>query len=168
MITHYTSCQQCRTVSTVSTVIARCYLHLRWYFLLKIFVTYFEPLLQIILWLWKGSLWSYDWWQLGPWDPILGSYRRWGERFASPELSRSSNPLTLSWVFEVCRVTSAVFCQYFPSDYKVNRCLARYSPRATTTNRPTSRAPNKPAWPGPNLPKMPILGQIWSFWGKKS
>ena len=34
--------------------------------------------------------------------------------------------------------------------YKVNRCLARYSPRATTTNRPTNRALNKPAWPGPN------------------
>ena len=33
---------------------------------------------------------------------------------------------------------------------KVNRCLARYSPRATTTNRLTNRAPNKPAWPGPN------------------
>ena len=25
-----------------------------------------------------------------------------------------------------------------------------------------------PAWPGPNWPKMPILGQIWSFLGKKS
>ena len=36
------------------------------------------------------------------------------------------------------------------SIYKVNRCLARYSPRATTTNRLTNRAPNKPAWPGPN------------------
>ena len=24
------------------------------------------------------------------------------------------------------------------------------------------------AWPGPNWPKMPILGQIWSFLGKKS
>ena len=34
--------------------------------------------------------------------------------------------------------------------HKVNRCLARYSPRATTTNRPTNRALNKPAWPGPN------------------
>merc|ERR1719210_2651986 len=31
--------------------------------------------------------------------------------------------------------------------YKVNRCLARYSPRATTTNRPINRALNKP---GPN------------------
>ena len=36
------------------------------------------------------------------------------------------------------------------NDNKVNRCLARYSPRATTTNRPTNRAPKKPAWPGPN------------------
>ena len=52
--------------------------------------------------------------------------------------------------------------------HKVNRCLARYSPRATTTNRLTNRAPKKPAWPGPNRPKMPILGQIWSFLGKKS
>ena len=52
--------------------------------------------------------------------------------------------------------------------YKVNRCLARYSPRATTTKRPTNRPPNKPAWPGPNWPKNPIFGQIWSFLGKKS
>ena len=51
---------------------------------------------------------------------------------------------------------------------KVNRCLARYSPRATTTDQPTNRALNKPAWPGPYQPKMPILGQIWSFLGKKS
>ena len=29
--------------------------------------------------------------------------------------------------------------------YKVNRCLARYSPRATTTSQPTNRAPNEPA-----------------------
>ena len=51
---------------------------------------------------------------------------------------------------------------------KVNRCLARYSPRPTTTNWPTNRAPNMPAWPGPNWPKMPFSGQIWSFLGKKS
>ena len=49
---------------------------------------------------------------------------------------------------------------------KVNRCLARYSPHATTTNRPTNRAPNKPAWPSPNWPKMPILGQFGRFWAK--
>ena len=55
-----------------------------------------------------------------------------------------------------------------PLKHKVNRCLARYSPRATTNNRPTNRAPNKTAWPGPNWPKMPILGQIWSFLGQKS
>merc|ERR1711973_977936 len=51
---------------------------------------------------------------------------------------------------------------------KVNRCLARYSPHATTTNRPANRAPKKPAWPSPYQPKMTILGQIWSFLGKKS
>ena len=28
---------------------------------------------------------------------------------------------------------------------KVNRCLARYSPRATTTSQPINRAPNAPA-----------------------
>ena len=44
--------------------------------------------------------------------------------------------------------------------YKVNRCLARYSPRATTTNQPTNRAPNKPAWPGPN---SFFTGEIKSF-----
>ena len=34
--------------------------------------------------------------------------------------------------------------------YKVkNRCLARYSPRAKTTNQPTNRAPNEPAKTGP-------------------
>ena len=37
---------------------------------------------------------------------------------------------------------------------KVNRCLARYSPRATTTNQPTNRAPNKPARPGPKMTKF--------------
>ena len=39
---------------------------------------------------------------------------------------------------------------------KVNRCLARYSPRATTTSKPINRALNEPAMVrnakfGPNL-----------------
>ena len=42
--------------------------------------------------------------------------------------------------------------------YKVNRCLARYSPRATTTNQPTNRAPNEPA--------RPIFAQESILWGK--
>ena len=57
--------------------------------------------------------------------------------------------------------------------YKVNRCLARYSPRATTTNPPTNRAPKKPAWPkwtknanfGPNLV---VFGQKSFFLLEKS
>ena len=40
---------------------------------------------------------------------------------------------------------------------KVNRCLARYSPRATTTNR----APNELA--RPKWPKMQFLSKIVSF-----
>merc|ERR1711884_870734 len=46
--------------------------------------------------------------------------------------------------------------------YKVKRCLARYSPRATTTNQPTNRAPNEPARPGKNAnfgPNLVVLGQ---------
>ena len=46
---------------------------------------------------------------------------------------------------------------------KVNRCLVRYSLRATTTDQPTNRAPNELARPGPEWTKMSILGQIWSF-----
>ena len=41
---------------------------------------------------------------------------------------------------------------------KVNRCLARYSPRATTTNQPTNRAPNGPARPGKNAK----FGRSWA------
>ena len=37
-------------------------------------------------------------------------------------------------------------------NYKVNRCLARYSPRATTTNQSTK-------WASPKWTKMPILGK---------
>ena len=49
---------------------------------------------------------------------------------------------------------------YKPLLHKVNRCLARYSPRATTTNRPTNsnRAPNELA--------RPICAQESIFWGK--
>ena len=47
---------------------------------------------------------------------------------------------------------------YFQSIYyKVNRYLARYSPRATTTNQPTNRATNEPER------SNHILGQKWPF-----
>ena len=42
--------------------------------------------------------------------------------------------------------------------YKVNRWVARYSPRITTTNQPTNSAPNEPA--------RPICAQESIFWGK--
>ena len=54
--------------------------------------------------------------------------------------------------------------------YKVNRCLARYSPRAATTNQPTDRAPNEPARPGKNAnfePNLVVLGhKILIFTGE--
>ena len=49
---------------------------------------------------------------------------------------------------------------YFVVWYKVDRCLARYSPRATTTNQPTNRAPNEPL-------RKHIFGQKWPFLGQK-
>ena len=62
--------------------------------------------------------------------------------------------------------TMLITCFYLLND-KVNRCLARYSPRATTTNRPTNRAPNKPAWPGPNWPKNANFGPNLVVFGQK-
>ena len=41
---------------------------------------------------------------------------------------------------------------------KVDRCPARYSPRATNSNQPTNRAPNEPA--------RPISAQESIFWDK--
>ena len=57
---------------------------------------------------------------------------------------------------------------------KVNRCLARYSPHATTTNQPTNRAPNEPArpmWSRKHIlgQKRLLLGQTsYFFWGSVS
>ena len=52
--------------------------------------------------------------------------------------------------------------------YKVNRCLARYSPRATTTNQPTNRAPNEPARPGKNANfGLKGLTLVQALWGQE-
>ena len=45
---------------------------------------------------------------------------------------------------------------------KVNRCLARYSPRATTTSQPTNRAPNKQA-----MVRNANFGPNWVVFGQK-
>ena len=83
------------------------------------------------------------------------------ERASNRSASANTNTIKNSY-------SNTYFHKKYLFVHKVNRCLARYSPRATTTNWPTNRAPKKPAWPGPYEPKMPILGQIWSFLGKKS
>ena len=62
-----------------------------------------------------------------------------------------------TWRFRSKIIFLRWFCLFLDNMYKVNRCLARYSRRATTTNRPTNWALNNPAWPEPNWPKMPNL-----------
>ena len=81
---------------------------------------------------------------------------------ANIQISEWIDQLTSRWTYDYHEY------EYHEYEYhKVNRCLARYSPRHN--HQPThNRVLNKPAWPGPNWPKMSILGQIWSFWGKKS
>ena len=51
------------------------------------------------------------------------------------------------FVVALFEISSFFIANGIPVYNKVNRCLARYSPRATTTNRPINRALNKP---GPN------------------
>ena len=61
----------------------------------------------------------------------------------------------------VCKIRSKQGHHEFSpnnDEHKVNRCLARYSPRATTTNQPTNRAPNEPA--------RPLCAQESIFWSK--
>ena len=50
---------------------------------------------------------------------------------------------------------------------KVNRRLARYSPRATTTNQPTNRAPNEPERPGKNAKFGPSWAKNPNFYWRK-
>ena len=49
--------------------------------------------------------------------------------------------------------------------HKVDRCLARYSPRAITTNQLTNRAPNEPARPI-CAQKSIFLDKSGHFWAK--
>ena len=69
---------------------------------------------------------------------------------------------TLDWMWSwIIRPMDAVDLQFIGSNFtfinKVNRCLASYSPRATTTNQTSNRVPNEPLRPGTRWPKIPIL-----------
>ena len=71
---------------------------------------------------------------------------------------RSKPVPNISWQFHCEHKPywiSVIFHHYLP---KVNRCLARYSPRTTTTIQPTKTAPNKPG--------RPICAQESIFWVK--
>ena len=115
----------------------------------------------------KGSVFSLFW---NP-PSIVISFRLGWNSLPTLQTDVSANLIKKTWSF-LLRLASliffigltliSIFAACFSHDIhwtnnKVKRCLARYSPRATTTNRPTNRAPKKPAWPGQNWPKMPIL-----------
>ena len=56
------------------------------------------------------------------------------------------------------------FIWHLETNNKVNRCLARFSPCATTTNQPTNRVLNESERPGPNDQKC----QFRAKFGRKS
>ena len=67
-----------------------------------------------------------------------------------------------SWMISSSFSVSSHTSMLMINQLKVDRCLARYSPRTTTTNLPTNRAPNEPA--RPMCPRKHIVGQNWLFW----
>ena len=109
-----------------------------------------------------SSLWTINFYQL----PDMGqdTHHAKADSVAHIYVQRRSYPprLKRSSIKEEHRISRLQLLRFveenYPQEikeiYKVNRCLARYSPRATTTNRPTNRALNKPALLGPNWPKM--------------
>ena len=74
--------------------------------------------------------------------------------------------LVLSWVWKSLQCVSISHFETLLSlqmylyrfYHKVNRCLARYSPRATTTSQSINRAPNEPA--------MVRNAKFGGFWAK--
>ena len=89
--------------------------------------------------------------------PEIGIFVHFG-----PGLAGSFGSLLVRWLVVVVRglyLARHLFslCILFTLHFltistdKVNRCLARYSPRTTTTNQPTYRAPNQPE--SPNCPR---------------
>ena len=84
----------------------------------------------------------------------------------SRSLPTSSTSSLTSALYKAGRISKPIFIVSIDI-YKVNRCLARYSPRATTTTQPTNWAPNEPASPGKNAK----LGRSWAknpnfYWRK--
>ena len=76
-----------------------------------------------------------------------------------PHFSALLSPAANSSIYQNFKFNFLLLRKY---TYKVNRCLARYSPRAITTNQPTNRAPNEPARPGKNAnfgPNLDVFGQ---------
>ena len=102
----------------------------------------------------SSSLWAINFYQL----PDMGQDTHYAKAHSLVHIyfQRKSYPprLKRSSIKEEHRISRLQLLRFveenYPQEikeiYKVNRCLARYSPRATTTNRPTNRAPNKLAF----------------------
>ena len=76
-----------------------------------------------------GEIWAGK--EHSPLFPFLRSERYWGERKG-----------TVSLQSDLCRTGNVEVGCSFPA-------VPKFSPRATTTNQPTNRAPNEAARPGP-------------------
>ena len=85
---------------------------------------------------------------------ISSSWRGWPETLLPVEVGADEGKVGEGFLTpfglgqDLKELRSDIFSQLTLND-KVSRCLARYSPRVTTTNQPTNRAPNEPAGPGP-------------------
>ena len=62
-------------------------------------------------------------------------------------------------------ITSYIEFVWLREYHKVNRFLARYSPRATTTNQPTNRAPNEPEGLSIYVPQKAYFGAKMAVFG---
>ena len=93
-------------------------------------------------WIQGGHVEFHCHWIWKTWHKVRGVNKKRTVYFNSQVDRKRCPPLfhltvSFSWFFLVVCLTLD----------KVNRCLARYSPRTTTTNQPTHRAPNKPTRP---------------------
>ena len=91
-----------------------------------------------------GSKAVWNFWEINPfWERHPSLKVKFGTSEQNWDFFRSLVPIgTKSQIWDLVGNTGITV---FSILHRVNRRLARYSLRATTTNQPTNRAPNKPA-----------------------
>ena len=129
-----------------------------------------DALLDIQGRVWKEFLWNPKWTRF---DQLTRS--NFGN-FSSGSPTSMNSSLKTHVIVQVSSQTPVssiwrwIAHQHLPLEmidkHKVNRCLARCSPHATTTNRLTNRALNKPAWPCQIDQKCQFWAKFGRFWAK--